>query len=293
MRSECPNLFCFNQCLRGQLNLAVKEFSLYPYKVTRFSDHLIQIENEVGNCCTLVIGQDQAILFDTMCGLGDLKAQVEALTSLPLIVINSHAHYDHMGGNFQFDTVYMNTVDRFIMKQTLKILDIIESNLGKDLSKCRLSFSMEEEGRLKDIKPDMIFDLGGIQVTVIDLTGHTPGSIGLLLEGELMEEKVLLVGDATSPQMCLFWPDSLSLGVYQETLKKMMDMDFSWFLQAHFSKKFPKSVLLKFWECSLLPQKKRGIAYQNTHVPEYRGKMYLYKLRDPEIDEMICLIDKQ
>jgi len=47
----------------------------------------------------LVEGRDRAVLFDTGIGVRDLAAVVSRLTALPLTVVNSHAHFDHRGGN--------------------------------------------------------------------------------------------------------------------------------------------------------------------------------------------------
>ncbi|MGX1668011.1 MBL fold metallo-hydrolase [Streptomyces sp. NPDC055400] len=47
----------------------------------------------------LVVGDDLALLYDTGMGIGDIGREVRALTSLPLLVVNSHHHYDHRGGN--------------------------------------------------------------------------------------------------------------------------------------------------------------------------------------------------
>ena len=54
----------------------------------------------------LILGTEKAILFDTGIGIGDMKTVVSQLTTLPIIVVNSHTHYDHVGGNHQFDVVY-------------------------------------------------------------------------------------------------------------------------------------------------------------------------------------------
>jgi glyoxylase-like metal-dependent hydrolase (beta-lactamase superfamily II) len=53
----------------------------------------------------LVIGADRALLFDTGLGIGDIRAAVHQLTDKDVIVLNSHSHYDHIGGNHQFDTI--------------------------------------------------------------------------------------------------------------------------------------------------------------------------------------------
>lgn len=59
----------------------------------------------------LIAGEKQAMLLDTGVGMGDLKAQVEKLTDKPVIVVNTHGHVDHAGGNFQFDEVWLHADD--------------------------------------------------------------------------------------------------------------------------------------------------------------------------------------
>ena len=54
----------------------------------------------------LIVGEKQALLFDTGMGISDIRRVTAELTHLPIIVLNSHTHNDHVGGNWQFDTVY-------------------------------------------------------------------------------------------------------------------------------------------------------------------------------------------
>lgn len=54
----------------------------------------------------LIVGESLALLFDTGLGIGDIRRVVEELTELDVIVLNSHTHYDHIGGNYQFETIY-------------------------------------------------------------------------------------------------------------------------------------------------------------------------------------------
>ena len=54
----------------------------------------------------LILGDDRGILFDTGLGIGDMRLLVSELTRLPVSVVNSHTHYDHIGGNHQFDAIY-------------------------------------------------------------------------------------------------------------------------------------------------------------------------------------------
>jgi len=54
----------------------------------------------------LVLGEKQALLFDTGMGISDIRKVTSELTHLPIVVLNSHTHNDHVGGNWQFETVY-------------------------------------------------------------------------------------------------------------------------------------------------------------------------------------------
>lgn len=119
----------------------------------------------------LIVGTQKAILLDTGMGTGDLKGFVSELTDKPIEVVISHAHPDHILQANQFDKVYMSDKE----KEIVKIL-----NINVDVS------------GFIDIKEGDRFDLGGRIIEVIELPGHTPGSIVLLDR----ENRLLFTGDA-------------------------------------------------------------------------------------------------
>lgn len=53
----------------------------------------------------LIVGTERALLFDTGLGIGDIRSVVGELTDLDVVVLNSHTHYDHVGGNYQFTSI--------------------------------------------------------------------------------------------------------------------------------------------------------------------------------------------
>jgi glyoxylase-like metal-dependent hydrolase (beta-lactamase superfamily II) len=53
----------------------------------------------------LIVGNDRALLFDTGMGIADIRAVAEQLTRLPIEVMNSHTHPDHIGDNWEFDRI--------------------------------------------------------------------------------------------------------------------------------------------------------------------------------------------
>src|SRR5262245_49135978 len=54
----------------------------------------------------LVVGTRQALLFDTGMGLQDIQAIVKSITPLPIEVLNSHTHHDHVGDNWRFERAF-------------------------------------------------------------------------------------------------------------------------------------------------------------------------------------------
>lgn len=52
-----------------------------------------------------------SVLLDTGWGYGDLKAVVASITDLPVTVVLSHGHPDHVGGASQFEQAYLNSRD--------------------------------------------------------------------------------------------------------------------------------------------------------------------------------------
>jgi glyoxylase-like metal-dependent hydrolase (beta-lactamase superfamily II) len=55
--------------------------------------------------CFLIEGTDRAVLVDTGLGIADIGRAVRRLTDKPLLVVNTHSHSDHRGGNWRFADV--------------------------------------------------------------------------------------------------------------------------------------------------------------------------------------------
>ena len=59
----------------------------------------------------LIEGGERAILLDTGMGVGDIRALVAGLTDRPVVIVNSHAHWDHIGGNHQFEQILIHEAE--------------------------------------------------------------------------------------------------------------------------------------------------------------------------------------
>ena len=53
----------------------------------------------------LLLGDKFALLIDTGLGIGDIKKEVDLLTDLPIKVVTTHVHWDHIGGHHLFNNI--------------------------------------------------------------------------------------------------------------------------------------------------------------------------------------------
>ena len=77
-------------------------YGLKKTEVTCICDNVYVITDRAGCCVNLVTGKEKALVFDTGSGTDDIHGLVRGITGLPLVVINSHGHYDHSGGILAF-----------------------------------------------------------------------------------------------------------------------------------------------------------------------------------------------
>lgn len=82
----------------------------------------------------LVVGSKRACLFDTGTGFAPIRPVVEEITSLPLTVVNSHYHFDHVGGNGEFESVSMHpaAVDRIYTDFDASVVKYLAFLRGRD-----------------------------------------------------------------------------------------------------------------------------------------------------------------
>lgn len=189
------------------------------YEYWKIRNNIWQIAEDEGVYCTLVKGDNMAILIDTGYGNRNLRDFVEQHITTPYMVINSHGHPDHIGGNHWFDTVWA-------AKEEWELIDYFATERGSY--------------RREVITVGSQISLGNIHIDIIDLSGHTKGSIGFLVK----EEGLLIAGDALNEGLWLFNYGSQFIKQLYDTLKRTMDLDFTSYLCGHSNKEYPKEKLL-------------------------------------------------
>jgi glyoxylase-like metal-dependent hydrolase (beta-lactamase superfamily II) len=160
----------------------------------------------------LILGEKRALLFDTGLGIGRISATAARLTTLPITVINSHSHFDHVGGNAEFQDVWNR--DLPFTHQNM----IGESNAySRDaLAPERLcgalpsgtnsgSYSIRPWKSTHTLQDGERVDLGGRELEVIFTPGHTPDSLVLFDR----KNGLLFTGDSFYPgPIYLFTPET-------------------------------------------------------------------------------------
>ena len=134
----------------------------------------------------LIVGQDQSLLFDTGLGVATLRPVIEALTDRDVLVVNSHSHFDHIGGNYEFDRI-AGVDDPYAKARqngasNADIGDYLTGDWvwkplpeGVDPKTFKINpFTVDET-----IADGDIIDLGGVTLEVVATPGHSPDSICL------------------------------------------------------------------------------------------------------------------
>jgi glyoxylase-like metal-dependent hydrolase (beta-lactamase superfamily II) len=217
------------------------------FKVKKVADKTWAIHDKTQVACYLVEGEEKAILIDTCWGLANLAELVQSITSLPVKVVITHGHPDHVCGAFQFSDLYISNEDKgllnaFYNKQTRR--QLIENRFKDQLS---ADFSEEkwinaELGNVSTIKEGDVFELGKRDLKVIAVPGHTPGSI-CLLDGE---NELLFSGDSVQTAPVLMHLDtSLQLSTYFDSLVHVcsFEEEYDRILPGHGETPLDKAVL--------------------------------------------------
>ena len=78
-------------------------------------DNVTLIAGMGGEQCYLVEGTEHALLIDGLTGVGSLKAYVRELTDLPLMMVATHGHIDHVGAAWEYQECFIHPADIALM----------------------------------------------------------------------------------------------------------------------------------------------------------------------------------
>jgi glyoxylase-like metal-dependent hydrolase (beta-lactamase superfamily II) len=171
----------------------------------------------------LILGEKRALLFDTGMGISDIRKVTTELTHLPIVVLNSHTHNDHVGGNWQFDTVYgMDT--NFTRTNAKGSRQDAQDELGPGMICGELPKGFDSKSYAT--RPWKIsrflhdhdkIDLGGRTIEVLSTPGHTPDAVSLLDRAN----GLLFTGDTYYPAPIWLYRPETNLDEYVASVKSL------------------------------------------------------------------------
>lgn len=172
----------------------------------------------------LILGKQRALLFDTGMGISNIRKVVQELTSLPVSVLNSHTHNDHVSDNWRFSDIYGMDTDFTRANARGGLNEDAKAEIADD-EICG-QFPRGFNPRLYSTRPFHIshwlhdgdsIDLGARTLKIIATPGHTPDSIALLDE----KNGLLFTGDTFySGPIYLYRPET-DLDAYVASVKKL------------------------------------------------------------------------
>jgi glyoxylase-like metal-dependent hydrolase (beta-lactamase superfamily II) len=214
------------------------------FKTRNLSGGVYSIYEPAGVGCHLIVGSERALLIDTGYGFGDIALAVKEITDKPVVVVNTHIHPDHSMGNNQFEEVAIGAGDLAgvaglqeqyemftgFMKKVAPPLGLIIRLLEKK-PKSRLY-----ETRYTLLAAGGIIELGGRSIEVLEMPGHTKGSVVFLDRAS----RTVFAGDAVNRGMFLYFDKTLKLAAYAGRLEGLAQLQgFDWLATSHSAKKMP------------------------------------------------------
>ncbi len=175
----------------------------------------------------LILGTDRALLFDTGLGIGEISDVVGELTPLPVTVLNSHTHYDHVGGNAEFAQILALDTP-FTRKNSAGFPHEILAGEVSQGALCRslpvtadsASFHTRAWTPTTWIADGDRIELGGRSLEVIAVPGHTPDAVALLDRAA----GLLWTGDTYYEGPIWLYVPETDLDAYQQSLARLVPL---------------------------------------------------------------------
>lgn len=179
----------------------------------------------------LVVGTRRAVLFDSGLGVARIRAVVAKLTALPVTVLNSHTHFDHVGGNHEFtdvrnlDVPFSAASARGDVGEALG--DYAKDTLAEDRVCGALpagvtsrAYAMPTWKASAQVRDGERFDLGGRTLEVLRTPGHTPDSLCLLDAAN----GLLFTGDTFYSGEVFLWAPETDVAGYEASIARLVKL---------------------------------------------------------------------
>ena len=172
----------------------------------------------------LIIGANTALLFDTGNGMGNIKAIVDQLTGKPVQVLNSHTHFDHVGGNYQFERILSVSTDFSIANSKGNKSEMVRMEASPEALCKGLPKGVTQENHhirpftiTDQVSEGDIIDLGNRRLEILQIPGHTDDSIALLDR----KAGFLWTGDSFYEGPIWLWFPETDIAAYKQSIGRL------------------------------------------------------------------------
>jgi glyoxylase-like metal-dependent hydrolase (beta-lactamase superfamily II) len=176
----------------------------------------------------LILGRQRAVLFDSGLGVAPIGDVVGKLTELPVTVINSHTHFDHVGGNAGFTDV-RNLDDAYSRASARgEVGASLREYASETLAEHRVcgplpagvesrEYALPTWAASTHVAEGEVLDLGDRKLEVLRTPGHTPDSLSVLDRAS----GLLFTGDTYYSGEIYLWSPETSLAHYEASIDRL------------------------------------------------------------------------
>lgn len=130
--------------------------------------------------CYLLLGKQRALLIDSGLGVADIRKITDQLTALPVTVIATHVHWDHIGSHGSYTDVLVHEREYSWLNGEFPLpLNVVKQQLMKEPCSFPGDFHLDAytvwQGNAGIVRDGDILDLGGRHIRVLHTPGHSPG----------------------------------------------------------------------------------------------------------------------
>ena len=180
----------------------------------------------------LVVGSGRALLFDSGLGVASISDVVRRLTALPVTVVNSHTHFDHVGGNREFADV-RNLDDPFSHASARgEVGDALREYAGETLEEDHVCgplpagvtdrvYELPTWRASAQVQDGEVLELGDRRLEVLRTPGHTPDSLALLDRAN----GLLFTGDTYYSGEIYLWSPETDVAAYTSSIDRLASLE--------------------------------------------------------------------
>lgn len=213
-------------------------------KIDNYTYALRELLHDEETNSYLLIGEEKALLIDTGMGVKNIFDVVKTLTDKPLIVVITHAHWDHIGNIDLIDKIYIHKAE----SPWLKKFPISQKQVRNELNKTSFPFPKDfnlntykvpTHNNVNFLEDNEIIDLGNRKIKCIYTPGHSPGHMCFLD----LTTHYLFSGDLIYKGELDCYYDSTEPKIYRDSVKKLSMYNISFIFGGHHDIFLSKTIL--------------------------------------------------